>query len=278
MTVHANIKTYNAAVARLGAAKILLLPISLQLSSVILSKILHSWHLVILLTIIFLHVAQFGDNEIAFPHNRPAEFRKFLGEHYIKPKNFLFGLLRWEEEAYNSRKERFVSVMNKTSQHHMVVDTIIATVTFTAGITMPRGFIGQEGPHSGSPVLMRSTAFKAFIITNTIAMVQSCSAAFFHLFMPLLFDEKKLGDFSFLLASLAFCASISSMGTMMVAFVLGTYAVLMHSWGLAVANSVIGLFYFIPVFFHMYRMSKLFHRNIESGFVLDFRLVELPLS
>ena len=36
---------------------------------------------------------------------------------------------------------------------------------------------------------------------------------------------------------------------MMVAFVLGTYAVLMHSWGLAVANSVIGLFYFIPVFF-----------------------------
>ena len=131
----------------------------------------------------------------------------------------------------------------------MIVDTLIATVTFTAGITTPGGFIGQEGPHSGSPVLMRNTAFKAFIITNTTAMVQSCSAAFFHLFMPLLFDEQNLWDFSFLLASLAFFASISSMGTMMVAFVLGTYAVLMHSWDLAVANSVIGLFYFIPVFF-----------------------------
>ncbi|XP_065625286.1 protein ACCELERATED CELL DEATH 6 [Quercus suber] len=189
---------------------------------------------------------KFGDNEIAFPHNRPAEFRKFLGEHYIKPKNFLFGLLQWEEEDYKSCRKRFVSVMNKTSQHHMVVDTLIATVTFTAGITMPGGFI-QEGPHSGSPVLMRNTAFKAFIITNTIAMVQSCSAAFFHLFMPLLFDEQNPGDFSFLLASLAFFASVSSMGTMMVAFVLGTYAVLMHSWGLAVANSVIGLFYFIPL-------------------------------
>nr|POE54857.1 protein accelerated cell death 6 [Quercus suber] len=139
--------------------------------------------------------------------------------------------------------------MNKTSETHLVVDTLIATVTFTAGITMPGGFIGQEGPNSGSPVLIRNTAFKAFIITNTIAMVQSCSAAFFHLFMPLLFDKQNLGDFSFLLASLAFFASISSMGTMMVAFVLGTYAVLMHSWGLAVANSVIGLFYFIPVFF-----------------------------
>nr|POE54856.1 hypothetical protein CFP56_42027 [Quercus suber] len=192
---------------------------------------------------------KFGDNEIAFPHNRPAEFRKFLGEHYIKPKNFLFGLLQWEEEDYKSCRKRFVSVMNKTSETHLVVDTLIATVTFTAGITMPGGFIGQEGPNSGSPVLIRNTAFKAFIITNTIAMVQSCSAAFFHLFMPLLFDKQNLGDFSFLLASLAFFASISSMGTMMVAFVLGTYAVLMHSWGLAVANSVIGLFYFIPVFF-----------------------------
>nr|POF15646.1 ankyrin repeat-containing protein itn1 [Quercus suber] len=181
---------------------------------------------------------RFGDNEIAFPHNRPAEFRKFLGEHYIKPKNFLFGLLQWKEEDYKSRKDRFVSIMKETSETHMIVDTLIATVTFTAGITMPGGFIGQEGPHSGSPVLMRSTAFKAFIITNTIAMVQSCSAAFFQLFMPLLFDEQNLGDFSFLLASLAFFASISAMGTMMMAFVLGTYAVLMHSWDLAVANSV----------------------------------------
>ncbi|KAF3973150.1 hypothetical protein CMV_003410 [Castanea mollissima] len=192
---------------------------------------------------------KFGDNEIAFPRdNRPAEFRKFLGEQYIKRKNFLFDLLRWEPEDYNSRKE-FVSIMKETSDTHLVVVTLIATVTFTAGITMPGGYIGQEGPHSGSPVLITNTAFKAFIITNTIAMVQSCSAAFFHLFMPLLFHEQNLGNYSFLLASLAFFASISSMGTMLLAFVMGTYAVLMHSWGLAIANSVIGLFFFIPAFF-----------------------------
>ncbi|XP_023897308.2 uncharacterized protein LOC112009200 [Quercus suber] len=214
---------------------------------------------------------KFGDNEIAFPHNRPAEFRKFLGEHYIKPKNFLFGLLQWKEEDYKSRKDRFVSIMKETSETHMIVDTLIATVTFTAGITMPGGFIGQEGPHSGSPVLMRSTAFKAFIITNTIAMVQSCSAAFFQLFMPLLFDEQNLGDFSFLLASLAFFASISAMGTMMMAFVLGTYAVLMHSWDLAVANSVVGLFYFIPVFFICIGCLNYFLEilRVGSSWILD---------
>ncbi|KAK7840803.1 ankyrin-1 [Quercus suber] len=135
------------------------------------------------------------------------------------------------------------------SKTHLVVDTLIATVVFTAGITMPGGFIGHEGPHSGSPVLIRNTAFKAFIITNTIAMVQSCSAAFIHLFMPLLFDEQNVGEFSFLLASLAFCLSISAMGAMVLAFVMGTYAVLMHSLDLAIANSVIGLLFFIPVFF-----------------------------
>ena len=122
---------------------------------------------------------------------------------------------------------------------------------------------------------MRNTAFKAFIITNTIAMLclLSCSAAFIHLFMPLLFHEQNLGDFSFLLASLAFCISISALGATVLAFVLGTYAVLMHSLGLAIANSVIGLLFFIPVFFCKYRMFKLFTRNIESGFVLDCRQV-----
>ncbi|XP_050256680.1 uncharacterized protein LOC126702102 [Quercus robur] len=193
---------------------------------------------------------KFGDNEIAFPrNNRPAEFRRFLGEHYIKPKSYVFDFLRLREEAYNSRKDRFVSIMKETSQFHLVVDTLIATVTFAAGITVPGGFIGREGPHPGTPVLMRNPAFKVFIITNTLAMMQSCSAAFIHLFKPLLFHEQNLGDFSFLVASLAFCLSISAMGAMMLAFVMGTYAVLMHSLGLAIANSVIGLFFFIPVFF-----------------------------
>ena len=139
--------------------------------------------------------------------------------------------------------------MKETSQYHLVVDTLIATVTFAAGITMPGGFIGQEGPHPGFAVLTSNTAFKAFIITNTIAMVQSCSAAFIKLFMPLLFLDKDPGDFSFLLAPLAFCLSISAMGAMLLAFVLGTYAMLMHSLGLAIANSIIGFFFFIPVFF-----------------------------
>ena len=40
----------------------------------------------------------------------------------------------------------------------------------------------------------------------------------------------------------------SAMGAMVLAFVLGTYALLMRSLGPAIANSIIGLFFFIPLF------------------------------
>ena len=210
-----------------------------------------------ILIISVLHVAQFKEITLAlFNDNCPrAEFRRPLEDdilskrkEYKEVRRRMIAELKVREDEWKVRKDRFVSIMKETSQYHLVVDTLIATVAFTAGITMPGGLI-QEGPHSGSPILMRNTAFKAFIVTNTIAMVQSCSAAFIQLFMPLLFLDKDPGDFSFLLASLAFCLSISAMGAMVLAFVMGTYAVLMHSWGLAIANSVLGLLFFIPVFF-----------------------------
>ena len=79
MTVHANIKTYNAAVTTLVAAKILCsqshgsCPASSFQKFAFLAPSNSPNY-------IFLHVAQFGDNEIAFPrNNRPAEFRRFLG-------------------------------------------------------------------------------------------------------------------------------------------------------------------------------------------------------
>ncbi|XP_050258825.1 uncharacterized protein LOC126703796 [Quercus robur] len=169
-------------------------------------------------------------------------------------------------KPWKSRKDRFVSGMKEASQYHLVVDTLIATVAFTAGITMPGGFRDHGGPHPGSAILTGNTAFKAFVITNTLAMVQSCSAAFIHLFMPLLFlDKNIIGGFSFLLASLAFCLSISAMGAMMLAFVTGTYAVLMHSLNLAIANSVIGLCFFIVLFLVSIGTSQYLHEIWSVG-------------
>ena len=194
---------------------------------------------------------------------RPAGFRRLLGDD-IKPKETCDKQLR--KAKWGARKARFVSMMKEASQVHLVVDTIIATVAFTAGVTMPGGFIGHDaGPHSGSPILIRNTAFKAFIITNTIAMVQYCSAAFIYLYMPLLFHDNNPGRFTFLLASLAFCLSISAMGAMLLAFVITTFAVLMHSLGLAISNCVIiGLFFFIPALFIIIGCSHYYYELIWS--------------
>ena len=82
--------------------------------------------------------------------------------------------------------KRNVSLLAKVSEHHLVVNALIATVTFAAGITVPGGFF-QEGRHAGSAILTRKAAFKVFFITDSIAMVLSSSAAFILLLTPLLF-------------------------------------------------------------------------------------------
>ena len=190
-------------------------------------------------------MTQFTDIGCAFKRNRPKEFRRFFRDDikFERKTNYILEV----DQVSKGHRERFVFVMENASQVHLVVDTLITTVTFVAGITMPGGFIGQEGPQPGSAVLIRNAAFRVFVITDTIAMVQSCCAAFIYLFMPLLIREQILGGFTFLLA---FCLTILAMGaTVVLAFVAGTYAVLMHSSDLAIATCVIGLCFFIPGLF-----------------------------
>uniref|UniRef100_A0A2N9HCF6 PGG domain-containing protein n=1 Tax=Fagus sylvatica TaxID=28930 RepID=A0A2N9HCF6_FAGSY len=164
-----------------------------------------------------IHAAS-GSEEIEMTLFECGHFGRFR-------RSFIDDKIELEKKVYSLpsiwylKRADFVSMMQNASTVYLVVDGLIATVTFAAGITMPGGFIGIEGPHQGSAVLTRNTAFRAFVITDTIAMVQSCSAAFISLFMPLLFHEKDPGDFSFLLASMAFCLTISAMGATVLAFV-----------------------------------------------------------
>ena len=207
---------------------------------------------------------------IGFESRYLAQFRGSFIDDIIKLKRKVnYGDTTWE-----LKRADFVSMMNKASNAYMIVDGLIATVTFAAGITMPGGFIGIEGQHRGSAVLTRNTAFRAFVITDTIAMVQSCSAAFISLFMPLLFHEKDPGDFSFLLASMAFCLTISAMGATVLAFVTGTYAVLMHSLDLAIATCVIGLCFFIPALLIIIGCSHYFRKmwKMVKGWFSDLFL------
>ena len=105
------------------------------------------------LIISVLHVAQFKEITLAISKDgrRHAEFRRPIEDDIVlKRKDYEDEWKHGEEERlkaeWKDRKDRFVSSMKEASQYHLVVDTIIATVAFTAGITMPGGFIGQEDP------------------------------------------------------------------------------------------------------------------------------------
>ncbi len=208
-----------------------------------------------ILTITILHGAQIEHQFERIRFGRRYSPRSSVDDIMQLKKNVYYGVT-WE-----LNRADFVSTMRKASKSYLVVDGLIATVTFAAGITMPGGFIGIEGSHQGSAVLTRNTAFRAFVITDTIAMVQSLSAIFIiSLFMPLFFQEKHPRGFSFLVASMALCLTISAMGATVLAFVTGTYAVLMHSLDLAIAACVIGLCFFILTLFLSIGCSRYFRK------------------
>ncbi|KAL9408241.1 hypothetical protein AB3S75_046739 [Citrus x aurantiifolia] len=141
---------------------------------------------------------------------------------------------------------------------HTIVATLIATVTFAAGFTLPGGYWGKEGPIPGTSILIKNAAFQAFVVSDVIAMVLSLSAVFIHF----LTSTKTLMQISFLF-KVAHLFIMASMLAMVVAFVTGTYAMLAPSVGLSVATCVLGLSFILVAFF---AMSKFGH-GIQQRFL-----------
>ena len=82
--------------------------------------------------------------------------------------------------------------INKRFEYNMVVTALIATVTFAAGFTLPGGYDGNAGPNQGMAVLVRKAAFKAFVITNAMAVICSTSALFVFLIGSFYVKQSKI--------------------------------------------------------------------------------------
>ncbi|KAF5946526.1 hypothetical protein HYC85_016754 [Camellia sinensis] len=72
--------------------------------------------------------------------------------------------------------------LRQTGENHLIVATLVATVAFTAGFTMPGGYNGNDGPNQGMAILTREAAFKVFMVTDIIAMSLSISAVLIHFY------------------------------------------------------------------------------------------------
>ncbi|KAK0605764.1 hypothetical protein LWI29_030502 [Acer saccharum] len=130
------------------------------------------------------------------------------------------------------------NLMEKTRQNELVAATLIATVTFAAGFTVPGGFVADKGPDQGAAILIRNTAFRAFVILNNISMFFSCLAVFYHLVESSathvrdtreLFKQEKFRRLLILRAMMA----------MIGAFLSGTCAVLHSDRNLAISACVV---------------------------------------
>ncbi|KAG8487086.1 hypothetical protein CXB51_020617 [Gossypium anomalum] len=122
---------------------------------------------------------------------------------------------------------------------NLLVTTLIATISFAAGFTMPGGY-KSDGPEEGMAILSRKLAFRVFVIANALAFCFSSTSMFLHYCKS--FVEK--------LDAHAFYTYITSLLTsygitaMVIAFVSGTYAALSDSPGLAKAVLSIGCSFF----------------------------------
>nr|XP_048333037.1 ankyrin repeat-containing protein ITN1-like [Ziziphus jujuba var. spinosa] len=193
------------------------------------------------------------DEKFYYDDHAATEFDKITKQDRRNIKEFGRNFMEFEGEtknafkiwtkAFNDRKKPDEEkLLDKAST--LVVAALIATVTFAAGFTLPGGYLsggdnlpsnaGSQPGAAGSAVLSENAAFKAFLISDAIAMALSSCAVFIHMFLALKKDRTK--DSSYFL--LAFKLIIVAMVVMVIAFMTGIYAALGSSNAFAIASCV----------------------------------------
>jgi hypothetical protein len=137
-------------------------------------------------------------------------------------------------EERNKEKE---DAMSKVRESHLVVAALIATVTFAAGFTIPGGYKSNQG----TAILTKKAAFIIFVISDSISMVLSICAVFIHFYMAYIQGLEMIDKVTTTkLLSCAMLFIVIGLDTMILAFIMGIYAVLDPYSGLAISVYVIG--------------------------------------
>ncbi|KAF9661599.1 hypothetical protein SADUNF_Sadunf19G0085600 [Salix dunnii] len=124
-------------------------------------------------------------------------------------------------------------VLNKATETHLIVATLIATVSFTAAFTLPGGYKSDQG----TAILAKKSDFKTFFISDALSMVLSTSAVLIHFILAL--HKGFLDRTTMVLFQLATTFTMTAICTMIVAFISGTYVVVQHNSVLAVSINVV---------------------------------------
>ncbi|XP_038999183.1 protein ACCELERATED CELL DEATH 6-like [Hibiscus syriacus] len=115
-----------------------------------------------------------------------------------------------------------------------LVATLVATVSFAAGFTVPGGY-KSDGPDEGTPTLSGISAFRVSVMANVIAFALSTLSMVFHFYSSFMEKLNRVAFYTSLSTFLLIYAIIA----MVISFFSGTYASLSHTSGLA--NAVIAI-------------------------------------
>ncbi|XP_019183741.1 PREDICTED: uncharacterized protein LOC109178659 [Ipomoea nil] len=120
--------------------------------------------------------------------NRKWAFSKyFLGWKLVRNG----GKIGCQSDLTESRKERNSDVptekdihfMVETSRTNIIAASLIFTVTFTAGLTVPGGYNSNLGKTQGTPLLLHSSPFNLFLIFDFLAFILSIMSILLYIVM-----------------------------------------------------------------------------------------------
>ncbi|CBI35188.3 unnamed protein product, partial [Vitis vinifera] len=158
-----------------------------------------------------------GDRRV----DKKATNKKYLKATDIVQSNMDLGDIK---KVFVKKKEITLKYLKDVSNTHLLVATLIATVTFAAGFSLPGGY-NEDKPNKGKSVLSTKAVFKVFVITDAMAFYCSTAAVFLHFFASLEQNYHLLRRFTRFSALLTY---ISLLG-MVIAFTSGIYVVLPDS-------------------------------------------------
>ncbi|KAH7846811.1 hypothetical protein Vadar_018454 [Vaccinium darrowii] len=180
-------------------------------------------------------------NMVSNVHDHIAKFKR--ARKHVKERSKIIkedGIQR-EKEERKTRDEHFATGF----QTYVIVAALIATITFTAAFAIPGGYDGNQGRGQGMAVLARAAAFKAFVVTNTIAAVCSVTSIFLCFSATFYINKPDHIGHRFRAAVILILVAIFAM---MLAYIAAAFAVLAHSTALAISTCIIACITFMVYF------------------------------